>query len=273
MCVQLQASLSRGSRLSLDLEAGSPLIIIPQSARSNDMLVLDLGTLVITNTFLFSGLAGTLAANDALQLQPHETPQSATSPPPQQTDDAMMSSVYGDLTYDWRHNHSSDMIATSNVKRPQSLVSMNRDFDSDFRVQPFSVMSAPIRSSVRSTSFLSECMSDSVDMRTALASPVSTSPTTASFHSAVDTVARQAASPSLTMNALVEDSTVANGIEESSEAKHFLLDVMKIELLDTDVFSAERLTLESAALRDKTAGDYFAFPSFVIKRQVCAVAN
>ncbi len=153
---------------------------------------------------------------------------------------------------------------TTGVKRPQSLVSMHRDFDSDFLVLPFSVTSAP----ARSASLLSECMSDTADLHTALTSPLTTSPTTttASFYSAMDTAVRQTQSPPLTMRPVVEDTTSSN---EQSEAKHFLLDVMKIELLDTDVFSAERLTLESASLRDKNTGDYFMFPSFVIKRQVC----
>ncbi|XP_014665862.1 PREDICTED: vacuolar protein sorting-associated protein 13D-like [Priapulus caudatus] len=48
-------------RILLDIQAGSPVILIPHSARSTDILVADLGTLTVSNTFLKVGAPGTIA--------------------------------------------------------------------------------------------------------------------------------------------------------------------------------------------------------------------
>lgn len=48
-------------RLSLSLYAGSPMILLPVSSRSSDVLVADLGRLVVTNCFCYSGEAGTIS--------------------------------------------------------------------------------------------------------------------------------------------------------------------------------------------------------------------
>ncbi|GFQ85231.1 vacuolar protein sorting-associated protein 13D [Trichonephila clavata] len=52
---------SRGSRIKLDISAGSPVIAIPQSASLTDVLVADLGQITVCNTFLFYGSEGTIS--------------------------------------------------------------------------------------------------------------------------------------------------------------------------------------------------------------------
>ncbi|KAK3737381.1 hypothetical protein QZH41_011519 [Actinostola sp. cb2023] len=53
----------RSARVSLDIKAGSPVIVIPQSSKSPHMLVADLGDLTITNAFLWEESEGTIAYN------------------------------------------------------------------------------------------------------------------------------------------------------------------------------------------------------------------
>ena len=53
---------TRGSRVKLDIEADSPLLILPMSAFSSQILVINLGRLEIMNVFRFSGEEGTISA-------------------------------------------------------------------------------------------------------------------------------------------------------------------------------------------------------------------
>ncbi|GIY47638.1 vacuolar protein sorting-associated protein 13D [Caerostris extrusa] len=52
---------TRGSRIKLDISAGSPVIAIPQSSSLTDVLVADLGQITVCNTFLFFGSEGTIS--------------------------------------------------------------------------------------------------------------------------------------------------------------------------------------------------------------------
>ena len=45
----------RASRVSLDVQAGSPVLLLPLSAGSRQLLVADLGRLRVTNAFRLSG--------------------------------------------------------------------------------------------------------------------------------------------------------------------------------------------------------------------------
>ncbi|XP_066151224.1 intermembrane lipid transfer protein Vps13D isoform X2 [Euwallacea fornicatus] len=49
-------------RLSLILKAGSPIILLPVSSKSTSLVVVDLGRLLVTNTFKFSGELGTISS-------------------------------------------------------------------------------------------------------------------------------------------------------------------------------------------------------------------
>lgn len=48
-------------KLSLSLHAGSPMILLPVSSRSSDLLAADLGRLVVTNCFCYSGDSDTIS--------------------------------------------------------------------------------------------------------------------------------------------------------------------------------------------------------------------
>ena len=50
-------------RILVDITTPSPVIIIPQSHTSENLLVIDLGNITITNMFKFSGEPGTISRN------------------------------------------------------------------------------------------------------------------------------------------------------------------------------------------------------------------
>ncbi|XP_030843346.1 vacuolar protein sorting-associated protein 13D-like [Strongylocentrotus purpuratus] len=51
---------TRTSRIMLDVQAGSPVILAPVSSQSKDLLVINLGALTLRNQFLMSGTPGTI---------------------------------------------------------------------------------------------------------------------------------------------------------------------------------------------------------------------
>ncbi|EDL29728.1 mCG140286, isoform CRA_b [Mus musculus] len=54
----------RCSRILLDIEAGAPVLLIPESSRSNNLIVANLGKLKVKNKFLFAGFPGTFSLQD-----------------------------------------------------------------------------------------------------------------------------------------------------------------------------------------------------------------
>ncbi|KAK4875461.1 hypothetical protein RN001_011883 [Aquatica leii] len=56
-----QKIIQNKNRLSIILQAGAPVIVLPVSSRSSDLLIADLGRLSLTNTFKYSGDLGTIS--------------------------------------------------------------------------------------------------------------------------------------------------------------------------------------------------------------------
>ncbi|XP_043387413.1 vacuolar protein sorting-associated protein 13D isoform X3 [Chelonia mydas] len=54
----------RTSRVFLDIEAGAPVLLIPESSKSNYLIVANLGKLKVKNKFLFAGSPGTFSLKD-----------------------------------------------------------------------------------------------------------------------------------------------------------------------------------------------------------------
>ncbi|NXU96664.1 VP13D protein, partial [Cettia cetti] len=68
----------RASRVLLDIEAGAPVLLIPESSKSNSLIVANLGKLKVKNRFLFAGMPGTfsLKNKDSVQFSsPMGTPK------------------------------------------------------------------------------------------------------------------------------------------------------------------------------------------------------
>lgn len=59
----------RCSRVLLDIEAGAPVLLIPESSRSNNLIVANLGKLKVKNKFLFAGFPGTFTLQDKVSSQ------------------------------------------------------------------------------------------------------------------------------------------------------------------------------------------------------------
>ena len=57
---QVAEASTRATRISMDISAGTPLIIFPRSSTSEDLLVANLGQMTLRNQFLFAGDEGTI---------------------------------------------------------------------------------------------------------------------------------------------------------------------------------------------------------------------
>lgn len=64
MFAQVRDQAQRAARILLDIEAGAPVLLIPESSRSNNLIVANLGKLKVKNRFLFSGAPGTFCLKD-----------------------------------------------------------------------------------------------------------------------------------------------------------------------------------------------------------------
>uniref|UniRef100_UPI00398EEC11 intermembrane lipid transfer protein VPS13D isoform X3 n=1 Tax=Pristiophorus japonicus TaxID=55135 RepID=UPI00398EEC11 len=80
----------RASRILLDIEAGAPVLLIPESSKSNQLIVANLGKLKVKNQFLFARSPGTFSLRDKVEkitmvhvFFPQLDPEN--SPPPQDT--------------------------------------------------------------------------------------------------------------------------------------------------------------------------------------------
>ncbi|XP_071432103.1 intermembrane lipid transfer protein VPS13D isoform X4 [Pithys albifrons albifrons] len=59
----------RASRVLLDIEAGAPVLLIPESSKSNSLIVANLGKLKVKNRFLFAGMPGTFSLKNKDSVQ------------------------------------------------------------------------------------------------------------------------------------------------------------------------------------------------------------
>ncbi|XP_054856929.1 intermembrane lipid transfer protein VPS13D isoform X2 [Eublepharis macularius] len=64
----------RASRVLLDIEAGAPVLLIPESSKSSHLIVANLGKLKVKNRFLFSGAPGTFSLKDKQDSVPFSSP-------------------------------------------------------------------------------------------------------------------------------------------------------------------------------------------------------
>uniref|UniRef100_A0A8D2B1Q4 Vacuolar protein sorting 13 homolog D n=1 Tax=Sciurus vulgaris TaxID=55149 RepID=A0A8D2B1Q4_SCIVU len=74
----------RCSRVLLDIEAGAPVLLIPESSRSNKLIVANLGKLKVKNKFLFAGFPGTFSLQDKESV-PSASPASPAGTPKHST--------------------------------------------------------------------------------------------------------------------------------------------------------------------------------------------
>lgn len=65
--LQVREHPQRASRILLDIEAGAPVILIPESSQSLKVLVANLGRLRVQNSFLLAGAHGTFSSRDKVE--------------------------------------------------------------------------------------------------------------------------------------------------------------------------------------------------------------
>ncbi|XP_048240313.1 vacuolar protein sorting-associated protein 13D-like isoform X2 [Haliotis rufescens] len=132
---KISESASRGSRIKLDIEAGSPILLIPHSSKTDDILVADLGTLRVVNTFLVDGAEGTNRFDKKGKLEPAKSKSDTDAQDrrkgfqeksgvvhramtdsmfseyfaPQSSSDPMSQSIYGSLDYDLREHEPATL--------------------------------------------------------------------------------------------------------------------------------------------------------------------
>lgn len=61
LCSQMSDFDGPSMRVKLELLAASPVILLPLSSRSSEVLIADLGRLCVNNRFLMSGSEGTIS--------------------------------------------------------------------------------------------------------------------------------------------------------------------------------------------------------------------
>lgn len=64
---QVRDKAQRASRVLLDIEAGAPVLLIPESSKSNSLIVANLGKLKVKNKFLFAGMPGTFSLKNKVR--------------------------------------------------------------------------------------------------------------------------------------------------------------------------------------------------------------
>lgn len=65
--LQLREHPQRASRILLDIEAGAPVILIPESSQSLKVLVANLGRLRVQNSFVLAGAHGTFSSREEVE--------------------------------------------------------------------------------------------------------------------------------------------------------------------------------------------------------------
>lgn len=65
--IQVRERPQRAARVLLDIEAGAPVLLIPESSRSKRLIVANLGQLRVRNSFLPAGTHGTFSLRDKVE--------------------------------------------------------------------------------------------------------------------------------------------------------------------------------------------------------------
>lgn len=65
--LQVREHPQRASRVLLDIEAGAPVILIPESSKSPRVIVANLGKLRVQNCFLSTGVHGTFSLRSKVE--------------------------------------------------------------------------------------------------------------------------------------------------------------------------------------------------------------
>lgn len=160
---QIAEQATRSARIKLDIEADSPILLIPESSRTDHVLVADLGQLRLTNMFIVDSQTGTLSFEDAAAKARRDNEEAASAGSrkaggagagrnvkdmtesvfehsyPPHSRDPMMGSIYGSLDEDPRYE---GLEAASSILLSESDLSFSMDRGSSVDPQCISASSS-----------------------------------------------------------------------------------------------------------------------------------
>ncbi|KAH3833861.1 hypothetical protein DPMN_107177, partial [Dreissena polymorpha] len=280
---KINESAFHQARLLLDIEAGSPIILIPHSSRTTDVLVADLGKLSVKNCFRLAGDKGTFTEEDQNKMSSEDVgSESATSMSSLNTTqrsmsvasigparsmsltdtqyslihknmDPMQQSVYGSLDDDFRNHENDADISTVDIGSS---------------VDPLTPTVDLARQKSR-TSLVSR--SDSIPKSKDTMAPASASGLNVFLMQDFFSQSMNASSGGNTFaencnNAVMgEMPTKLSSVEDITMSGPCLLDVMEVTLSEMDLFSAERV--EKQHYHGNNLRQDLEFPSCVIQRK------
>lgn len=296
---QIHESAFHNARLLLDIEAGSPIILIPHSSRTSDVLVADLGTLTVKNCFKLDGQAGTFnegkyktdeeqtPTEDKASASSRSFTRSSVSRTSSQTSQNSMRKQSSDGIITSRSNSQTDA-SQSRLPHPlthslfddllpprSNLDPMTdsiyggldldvREDDPSEKYDPTDVMSEGSSvdpSSPRSSTGLNISLSE---LSFAKERSSCTSPTSLRLSSSTSDISPLSNVTITGRNVFA--CTDGEDVSMVTNTHKCLMDVLEIQLTDMDLFAAERV--ERRNYKGKHLHQDLEYPSCVIQRQV-----
>jgi len=220
--------------------------LIPHSSRTKNVLVMDLGKLNVTNTFIYDGQEGTLSYKYKSHVPPSGdfVPSSATSSDGTfDRDNIMNRSVYGSLDEDYRGSGSHEHTDEGGMSSSAVLSSF------------YSALG------ITATANVSSC----------IVQPNGSSPCVSTSRMGTGTCQSSAASAAHSGVGHVHSTSKCSWNDSDTHFYSCLLDVMHVELCDAQVYSAcwKPRVSDGSQSADYIDSSCLVFQSFVIQRQVC----
>ncbi|XP_077970761.1 intermembrane lipid transfer protein VPS13D-like isoform X2 [Styela clava] len=116
----------RQARILLDIEADSPVLLIPESSHSDRLVVADLGNLTVQNSFKWNGDPGTLSQDIKIQHSKQENPDTSTAPLSPGSRKCLLDVLHADLDqmdlYSAVRSDKKDLINSSHSSDDDSII-------------------------------------------------------------------------------------------------------------------------------------------------------
>ncbi|XP_070561460.1 LOW QUALITY PROTEIN: intermembrane lipid transfer protein VPS13D-like [Ptychodera flava] len=249
--VEMKDSRKTASRIILDIEAASPVILFPKNSSSSEVLVVNLGNLTVKNEFLYAGQPGTKSVILKDIDVPTEIPSSA-----QCFDQKRESSAEG-VVYTMKEGPFGTL---GEPKPSPTSVQSESGLSQDITVTDMTAVKTA--SQTRSDSNTQEPLSSpGVPVQTSSSSQSSSSQIP--YHSLSTTDPSSSATDS-SFRMWHVSSSASEGTP-SPLAHRCLLDVMHIDLEDMDLYSAERT--EAKERTKEVQQSVMVFPSCIVQRK------
>lgn len=256
---QISETAKRGARIKMSIEINSPVILIPHSSRTTEVLVANLGNLKITNCFLTDNAEGTIRAKQSLTKNIKRT---------------------------MTKKHSSSSLATA--KEPERVSSMTQSLFDEFVPPRFGLdpmtqgvygsLDPDLHDEVPPSPLLPDEVEvfDIVDDGTSVDPWPSALSSSSSFNSDLDerlndsSLRKKGSSKERqlqyagSLTPTTSESCLSVSFDSSTHK--CLLDIMDIVLSDMDLFSARRVDKKNYT--GNNLNQDLEFPSCVFQREV-----